>query len=237
MPDLTLLDAPPGQALPGRAPSLPTHMSVVHAVPGSVRGRVDAALVHAARDVGVSVTSVGGPRLFRPNSLHHRNLRRGVRYRVLLPERDLTSVEGRRLAHAWAAEGAEVRTTSDVPLCALLIDDTATVLPGTDTTAPTGTTLFTLPSVVAATRTLFARMWESATPLHRPGADTEALTPREREILVLLASGRTDESVACLLGVSVRTVRRLVAGLMDRLDARSRFEAGVKAARRGWLGS
>jgi DNA-binding NarL/FixJ family response regulator len=37
------------------------------------------------------------------------------------------------------------------------------------------------------------------------------------------------------LGISVRTTRRMVANVMERLEARSRFEAGYEAARRGWL--
>src|SRR5690606_39837840 len=61
------------------------------------------------------------------------------------------------------------------------------------------------------------------------------LTTRERELLTLLSAGNTDESAAAQLGVSVRTVRRMVADIMDRLGARSRFQAGVKAADRGWL--
>ena len=50
-----------------------------------------------------------------------------------------------------------------------------------------------------------------------------------------MAAGVTDEAAANRLGVSLRTVRRRVADLMERLDASSRFEAGLKAGRRGWL--
>nr|WP_240522031.1 helix-turn-helix transcriptional regulator [Amycolatopsis vastitatis] len=63
----------------------------------------------------------------------------------------------------------------------------------------------------------------------------DRLSDRERQLLTLLTAGYTDESAAVRLGVSVRTVRRMVAGIMDRLGARSRFQAGVKAADRGWL--
>ena len=51
----------------------------------------------------------------------------------------------------------------------------------------------------------------------------------------LLAAGLTDEAAAARLNISHRTARRLMAGLMERLGARSRFEAGLKAAQRGWL--
>ncbi|SDK53829.1 helix-turn-helix domain-containing protein [Nonomuraea jiangxiensis] len=57
------------------------------------------------------------------------------------------------------------------------------------------------------------------------------LSPREWQVLQLLAQGCTDEAVARNLGVSLRTVRRITADLMERLDARSRFQAGLKAAR------
>ena len=43
-----------------------------------------------------------------------------------------------------------------------------------------------------------------------------------------------DEAVARRLGVSTRTMRRLVAATMDELGAQSRFEAGIEAARRGF---
>jgi DNA-binding NarL/FixJ family response regulator len=54
-------------------------------------------------------------------------------------------------------------------------------------------------------------------------------------VLELLAAGCTDASVAARLEVSVRTVRRSMAAIMSRLGARSRFQAGLKAADRGWL--
>jgi DNA-binding NarL/FixJ family response regulator len=50
-----------------------------------------------------------------------------------------------------------------------------------------------------------------------------------------LAEGHTDEAIAKRLGVSHRTARRIASDLMDRLGARSRFEAGVRAVQQGWL--
>nr|WP_241832347.1 LuxR C-terminal-related transcriptional regulator [Pseudofrankia sp. EUN1h] len=67
-------------------------------------------------------------------------------------------------------------------------------------------------------------------------ADADAPpSPAELLLLQLLADGAKDESAARSLGVSVRTVRRMVADLMRRLEARSRFQAGILAKRRGWL--
>ncbi|MGP3922715.1 hypothetical protein [Streptomyces sp. 8N616] len=44
-----------------------------------------------------------------------------------------------------------------------------------------------------------------------------------------------DEPIARHLNVSVRTVRRRIARIMDLLDVRSRFAAGVAAASLGWV--
>ena len=66
-----------------------------------------------------------------------------------------------------------------------------------------------------------------------PAAD--APEDRDRRLLVLLSSGCTDEAAAREFGISVRHLRRQVARLMAELGARSRFEAGAEASRRGWL--
>jgi DNA-binding CsgD family transcriptional regulator len=170
---------------------------------------IDLLLASAVREVRV-MTRHGA--LGAVRRVDEQNLRRGVRYRVLAPRPD-----------APRLPGALVRTVADVPTEARIIDGSVVVLPDGDDTA-----VFRLPGVVVTTACLFERLWATAGP---PGG----LAPRERALLSLLAAGSTDESTAVRLGVSVRTVRRLVAGLMDRLGARSRFEAGAKAACRGWL--
>ncbi|CAL9304995.1 response regulator transcription factor [Streptomyces sp. SudanB52_2052] len=58
-----------------------------------------------------------------------------------------------------------------------------------------------------------------------------------QEVLRMLANGSTDEQIAHRLVVSKRTVSRTVARLLDEMNARSRFEAGAIAARRGYLGA
>ena len=54
-------------------------------------------------------------------------------------------------------------------------------------------------------------------------------------VLELLMLGSKDESISRQLGISLRTVRRRVAELMDELGAGTRFQAGVESARRGLL--
>ena len=83
---------------------------------------------------------------------------------------------------------------------------------------------------------MFRTAWEVAKPLNAAAlADLGLITADERALLKLLAAGLTDEAAARRLGRSVRTTRRQVAALMDKLGASSRFQAGHKAAERGWL--
>ncbi|BBA99312.1 hypothetical protein RVR_5875 [Actinacidiphila reveromycinica] len=56
------------------------------------------------------------------------------------------------------------------------------------------------------------------------------LTMQERVVIRLMAAGLGDEQIARKVGVHRRTVQRVIAKLMDRLDAGSRFEAGLKLA-------
>ncbi len=49
------------------------------------------------------------------------------------------------------------------------------------------------------------------------GPSIEALTPRQREILQLIAEGRSTKQIAFSLGVSVKTVETHRTGLMERL--------------------
>ncbi|WP_245374895.1 helix-turn-helix transcriptional regulator [Crossiella equi] len=157
-------------------------------------------------------------------AVHRNTLRRGVRYRVLAP----AAAPG--LA-GLACAGAEVRTAV-VPLDALVVDGALAVLPTGEW--PHQVAVFGQPGVVRPTTELFERVFAAAAPL-LPSEDRGELTRRERQLLGLLVHGHTDEAAAARLRVSVRTVRRDVADLMDRLGARSRFQAGARAADRGWL--
>jgi len=60
------------------------------------------------------------------------------------------------------------------------------------------------------------------------------LTPREREILELMADGANNRVIASRLGISRHTVKFHVASILAKLGTRSRTEA-VAAALRGGL--
>lgn len=61
------------------------------------------------------------------------------------------------------------------------------------------------------------------------------LTPREREVLVLVASGLSNRSAALKLGLSTETVKRHMTTILDKLDASSRTQALSVALQRGLI--
>jgi DNA-binding NarL/FixJ family response regulator len=64
---------------------------------------------------------------------------------------------------------------------------------------------------------------------------TRDATAEERTLLALMAVGMKDDTIARQLGISPRTLRRRTQDLMVALEADTRFQAGLEAARRGWL--
>jgi two-component system nitrate/nitrite response regulator NarL len=66
-------------------------------------------------------------------------------------------------------------------------------------------------------------------------AFSEELTPRELEVLQLLADGLTNKAIALQLGISEHTVKFHVNAILGKLEARSRTEAVVRATRLGLL--
>ncbi|WP_236076159.1 LuxR family transcriptional regulator [Streptomyces coffeae] len=87
------------------------------------------------------------------------------------------------------------------------------------------------PEVLLALRTLMEGVWRGAVPAHeRISFGDQARAAQARQILGFLREGVTDEVAARELTVSVRTYRRYVAEIMTLLGARSRFQAGVRAA-------
>jgi len=67
----------------------------------------------------------------------------------------------------------------------------------------------------------------------RPAALVEPLTPRESEVLQLLAQGLPNKAIAERLGISDHTAKFHVNAILGKLGAQSRTEAIVHAARLG----
>jgi DNA-binding CsgD family transcriptional regulator len=69
----------------------------------------------------------------------------------------------------------------------------------------------------------------------RGDAATDALTPREREILELVAAGRSNGEIGKQLFISAKTVSVHVSNILAKLGASGRTEAAAIARRRGLL--
>ncbi|HEX6246768.1 MAG TPA: helix-turn-helix transcriptional regulator [Nocardioidaceae bacterium] len=134
-----------------------------------------------------------------------------------------------------AAVGELVRVTTSLPVRLAVFSDTAVFI--TDRWGPdTGRRLIVREhSLVGAVTALFESVWERA--LAVPGLDIGADDDlgERRLLLHQLTRGAKDEQIARALGISLRTVRRRVAEVMEELGATSRFQAGVEAVRRGWI--
>jgi DNA-binding CsgD family transcriptional regulator/tetratricopeptide (TPR) repeat protein len=69
----------------------------------------------------------------------------------------------------------------------------------------------------------------------RAGAGSDALTPREQEILGLVAEGRSNGEIGRRLFISTKTVSVHVSNILAKLGASGRTEAAAIARRRGLL--
>jgi DNA-binding NarL/FixJ family response regulator len=83
--------------------------------------------------------------------------------------------------------------------------------------------------LVAAGATAF----DARHPRRDPGR--AALSPREREVLRLVAAGSTNKEIAAALGVGDETVKTLLARTFAKLGVRRRAEAVAAAHREGLL--
>jgi DNA-binding NarL/FixJ family response regulator len=123
-----------------------------------------------------------------------------------------------------------------LPIYLVIVDRAVALVPLEPGDPREGALQVRSPGIVTALVALFELLWESGTPFGTaPSHDRHGLSPQERALLQILGDGSTDQGAARQLGLSLRTVRRRMSELQERLDARSRFQAGVHAAKQGWL--
>jgi sugar-specific transcriptional regulator TrmB len=138
-------------------------------------------------------------------------------------------------AMSAVAAGEQARVHTDVPLKLAIGDRAVALLPLANERAVDAALVIRAPMVVSALVKLFEMLWVQATPLpvwdpRRPASGGDELDLR---LLGLLATGLKDEAIARELGVSVRTLGRRSSALLATLGARTRFQAGLQAGRRG----
>ncbi|WP_234320184.1 helix-turn-helix domain-containing protein [Streptomyces sp. SBT349] len=163
-------------------------------------------------------------------------LGRGVRIRSLFQHSARRHRPTVSYAERINAAGARVRSVGVLPSRLQIYDRVCAVLPLNPGDTASGAALVRDPTVVGFLCQLFDHCWDEGVEFTEVeverGPEPSGL---EREALLMLAAGRSNEEIADRLGLAQRSVSRLVAQLMARLDATNRFQAGVQAASRGWL--
>jgi len=203
-----------------------------------IRNRIDELAASARSEIVAFSMGIQSPDTIEASRPADQSaLERGLRLRSIY----LQSIRNHppSKAHAqWLVEqGAEVRTAPVLPLRMVIFDRSTALLPIDPELSRAGAVLLSGKGPLTALLHLFEQTWEMAIPLGGPAPPVaaEEFDETERTVVRLLGEGLTDEAVARKLGVSLRTVRRMMARLMRQLGTKSRFETGVSAARLGLL--
>ncbi|MER5889253.1 hypothetical protein ABT160_35970 [Streptomyces sp. NPDC001941] len=226
-------DAIAGRLAAGTSGLPPGGLEAVHGA-DEVARRVEELIAGARRDVVILdrppyATAEPGPAV-------RALLERGVRVRLVLGQEGLDRPGRLRELRELAELGLGVRIATRVPTKLVMADWGAAsgtaLLPPDEYADPTASALVVGEGLLRpALGGLFEAVWDGAVPF-----GDGAVPPQSAELLGLLASGLKDEAIARRLGVHVHTVRRRIGGLLGELGAGTRFQAGLRAAMRGWLG-
>ncbi|MFI9721962.1 LuxR C-terminal-related transcriptional regulator [Streptomyces sp. NPDC052396] len=168
-------------------------------------------------------------------TLQRQRMAAGVVYRVLYHGSAFDDpIAGPNMARMIEA-GEQARTLHEPPMKLAIGDNDLAVITLAGDDRPGAIALLVRPSsLFRALANVFESLWGLAVPASAAGVDTQ-IDARDRQILTLMASGATDDAIARRLGLGRRTVVRRVSALLAALGATTRFQAGVQAARRGWL--
>jgi predicted transcriptional regulator len=181
------------------------------------------------------------------NQLEFQRLEEGIRYRTIYASETL-AIPGRSdVIHGYLRAGEEARVSPELPMKLAIADRRLAIMPlnvnASTHYIPTqveSAVVVHQSSLLDALATLFEAFWDRALSLSfsaEVGKDmgTEGDDEEMEVVLALMTAGLTDEAIAHQLGISIRTVRRRIRRLMDHLGVASRFQAGLQAAKRGWL--
>jgi sugar-specific transcriptional regulator TrmB/DNA-binding CsgD family transcriptional regulator len=154
-------------------------------------------------------------------------LREGVVVRGIYSPDSLDVPGGVDEAYSAADAGETSRVHPQVPMKLAVFDSTAALLPLSVDQLVDSALVVHPCALLDALIEMFTLLWDQAVPVVPAGADLA-----DARLMTLLAAGFKDDAIARQLTLSSRTVGRRVAELMERLGARTRFQAGVHAQRR-----
>lgn len=162
-------------------------------------------------------------------------LRQGVRRRTLYHSSIRDHMPTRRAVEVVTAAGGEFRTLPHMPLRAVIFDGKVAVVPRALCADDRAGLVIREPNLIRVFVRMFEFAWELGEPFLTEVPEPGRLNNIQRSVLRALAAGQSDEVIARRLGISVRTCRRHIAKMLEDLGAESRFQAGVKAQRAGWI--
>jgi DNA-binding CsgD family transcriptional regulator len=163
---------------------------------------------------------------------------RSVRLRTIVPSRLAANPQAAAGLEDLADAGFRIRAADVVPLRMGVFDRRRAVLCLDAGDGTSRTVSVEGDAVCQALAAFHDYCWQQAQSRNTPPTTAEnagSLTDQERSVVRMLAVGLKDEKIARSLGVSLRTVTRIVCELSQRVGADSRFQAGVQAARMGWV--
>ncbi|WP_309126901.1 helix-turn-helix domain-containing protein [Microbacterium sp.] len=213
---------------------------VVDVVRGAdaVRQRIGQLQAAATERVDVFVLSDVALMDSAANSEEDRALARGVEYRVVVETEVLERPGFLDAAREAYAHGEEVRVLPSLPTRLFIVDRELALLPTYSRSEGNVTgALLVHPSGLRDLLTaMFEQYWRISTALVDAAMENrEAEQGVDRALLKLLMLGMTDSAAASQLGISVRTVQRRVAELMDHAGVSTRLQLGAAAVRLGWV--
>lgn len=166
-----------------------------------------------------------------------RALARGVRYRVIVESAVLERPGFLTAAREMAQIGEEIRVLPTLPTRMFIADEQMALVPmhsqGED--GGFGALLIHPSGLLDLVISIFEEYWRSATEFLPIAAAEPSDDDIDRDLLRLLLLGVTDAAAASQLGVSLRTVQRRIAELMQRAEVTTRIQLGAEAVRRAWV--
>ncbi|WP_419996589.1 helix-turn-helix domain-containing protein [Streptomyces boninensis] len=161
-------------------------------------------------------------------------LGRGLRYRAVYAPEALEWPGVLEDIRSLVARGEEARVLPGLAVKLAIADDHLALMPLSLDLTDVRAAVIRPSALLDALIGYWELAWRQGTPLGGGPAE-EPLSEEDRMLLTLLVGGLKDEAIARQLGWSVRTMRRRISSLHERLGAANRFQAGVIAGRRGWI--
>ncbi|GAB3533375.1 helix-turn-helix transcriptional regulator [Arthrobacter tecti] len=162
-------------------------------------------------------------------------LAKGVKRKTLYDISIRDHVPTRKAVAAITAGGGQFGALPRVPLRMLIFDRKLALVARQLKHDDKAALVVRDPHLIHILTQLFEFAWELSEPFLVDEPLDSPLNSTQQAILKGLASGFPDEMIARRLDINVRTCRRHIAWMLEQLGAESRFQAGIKAHKAGWI--